>query len=361
MRILDRALACADDSCCTTIGVQRLVRMLSASTAEVGRLNASLPTDFFERRSVMKQDCEAVANFGKKISAALFEYEADCFRIQSGGGNCTFKLFLGQPWDEMVDTPFDWTGQGLLSCNNSDGAYGDFNVNSSFRCAFCSSSTLRESPNATCVSPAMIRMTVCPSEVWWPQGISSALRALSMCQSDSQDCSRLCYGHTNWNGTLASVERKGLVPLLREEARQQGRQVSLFLSLERMKQVLLPLDEVVKVCSTNLQCPDETITGRLNVTTNVCMRASHNSSHSCRDYSGAMKDLVASAPEVLTEYNRTIDSFCPPTLGTASECERKLEEYGALCKLSAFSNFCKRQRQYLKEYPKSVGKVGMFV
>ena len=163
--------------------------MLNAS-ADVSKLNASLPAEFFEKRAVMQQDCSAVASSGRNLALALVDYQADCFRVTNGGANCSLKQALGEPWDHLLDTPFQWSGIGLQSCfsaanSNAAGVFGDYNMNSSYKCAFCTLQTTTSDSYSSgsndsfkCATPAMIRLSVCPSEAWWPHATQAALDTL---------------------------------------------------------------------------------------------------------------------------------------------------------------------------------------
>jgi len=138
----------------------------------------------------MQQDCEALSDFGKNVSAALFEYHADCFRFVYGGANCTLKKALGQPWDHLLDTPFEWTGAGLQSCaglqSNTSAPlsleYGDFVADTSYKCSVCAANDGAAPRGSSCATPAMVRLAVCPAEVWWPRVVRAASDVLAMCQ-----------------------------------------------------------------------------------------------------------------------------------------------------------------------------------
>jgi hypothetical protein len=160
-------------------------------------------------------DCSASDIYGKQIAAKLFEYEADCFRIMHAGSNCTLKLELGEPWDKLLDTPFVWSSPGLQRCNPElNISFGDFNANTSFQCAFCrqvflfplkkyvffpglstnththtryaylrNDSSKYVGDDNACASSAMVRLSVCTSEVWFSNATSAALDTFALCQS----------------------------------------------------------------------------------------------------------------------------------------------------------------------------------
>ncbi len=337
--------------------------MLETWASEISKLNASLPPDFLDRRAVMQKDCEAVAGFGKHISVALFEYHADCFRIVNGGANCTLKRALGQSWDQLLDTPFEWSGAGLKSCrsNTSSGtnasnssapssslqlSYGDFQADNSYKCAVCSGN---DAAGSTCATPAMVRLTVCPAEVWWPRATSAAVDTLSMCQSNPH-CAFLCYGHEAWNRTRIEVGENGRVDDLRKLSLRLGRQTALFHTLHAVKRVVRPLDEVVEMCGASPDCRDgPPILGRSqNTTTNVCARIyAPESTRGCPDYSRVLRALVEAAPVLLEpQYNTTPDQFCAAR-ANAAVCQSKLNKYIRDCAESKFQGFCRRQAEYL--------------
>lgn len=335
--------------------------MLNTSESEISKLNASLPPDFLERHAVMQQDCEAVAGFGKNISVALFEYHADCFRIVNGGANCTLRRALGQSWDQLFDTPFEWSGAGLKSCdsrsnrsNTMNGtnalsssplSYGDFQADNSYKCAVCSGSV---AAGSTCATPAIVRLTVCPTEVWWPRATSAAVDALSMCQSNPH-CAFLCYGHDAWNRTRIEVGENGRVDALRKLSLRQGRQTALFHTVHAVKRVVRPMAEVVEMCGASPDCRDgPALFGRVNTTTNVCARIyPSDSTRGCPDYSRVLRALAEAAPVLLEpQYNMTPDQFCAAR-SPAAACQSKLIEYGRDCAKTEFRGFCRRQAEYL--------------
>ena len=158
----------------------------------------------------MRDDCRKVAKVGKNISAALHDYHADCFRISNGGANCSLKLLLGGAWDELLSTPFVWAGVGFQACESREGQNStqrqNYTLNKVLECAFCSepASLGMNGGMPICATPALVRLTVCPSQVWWPDAITAAMDVMRTCQS-SEACSSLCYGHKDWNNTKTKV------------------------------------------------------------------------------------------------------------------------------------------------------------
>ena len=224
-----------------------LVRLLEDQAAEAGALNAPLPAGFLERRAVAREDCGAVAGIGRNLTAALLEYQADCFRIWEGAARCSLKQSIGAPWDQVLDTPFNWTGSGLVACPANSTSLGDYNATTSFKCAFCGASAVYGAKSTVCASPALVRLSVCPVEAWWPAALWSAQHMLSVCQSNAA-CSSLCYGFDEWNRTRTHVEKTTLLPLLRDAAGRHGREATPTEAIRRLRSVLLPLDEVAQQC-----------------------------------------------------------------------------------------------------------------
>jgi hypothetical protein len=355
--------------------------MLSTSISEMSKLNASLPPEFLEKSSVMQEDCEAVAGLGKSISVALFEYHADCFRIVRGGANCTLKRALGEPWDHLLDTPFEWSGAGLKSCSSIPNisaplSYGDFQANTSYKCAVCSGEWdggRNDAAGSRCATPAMVRLTVCPAEVWWQRATSAAVDTLSMCQSNPH-CAFLCYGHEAWNHTRSEVGKKGLLDALRDLSVRRGRQTALFYTVHAIKRVVRSLDEVVEMCGASPTCRDGELAfissklvsgGGFDVSQSVCARVYQSESKGgCPDYSRVFRALAEAAPVILeAQYNSTADQFCPARASVAvSACARKLDEYSRMCARTDLRAFCKRQHQFLNlvNYPPPAGAGRIF-
>jgi hypothetical protein len=277
-----------------------LVRLLRG--AETDKLNAPLPPKFFDSRSAVSEECAKIESVGKKIAAGLVEYQADCFRILHGGANCSLKLQLPGIWDDLLDTPFDWTGKGLQSCQDFRAEFGDYTVDSTYKCSFCSDANGTQ-PKA-CASPALVRLSVCASEAWWPDAAAAAYEAISMCQS-SDICASLCYGYTSWNATKREAA-ENILPTLGAGGATRGRAAaSVIDALGLVKRYLLPIGDVVDVCVSDQNCPDTSLVGAVNVTTNVCKV-------SCPAYAQTMTKLTSAAGLLLpAEYGKTLDDFCP--------------------------------------------------
>ncbi len=276
-----------------------LVRLLREE--DIDRLIAPLPPKFFHNRSAVSEECAQIAGVGKKIAAGLVEYQADCFRILHGGANCSLKLQLGGIWDDLLDTPFDWTGKGLQSCKDYSAAFGDYTVDSTYKCSFCSDANGTQ-PTA-CASPALVRLSVCASEAWWPEAAAAAYEAISMCQS-SASCASLCYGYTSWNTTRREAAKNKL-PTLGAGGAPSRAKASLIDALVLVKRYLLPIGDVVDVCVADQNCPDKSLVTTVNVTTNVC-------DVSCPAYAQTMQKLTSAADLLLpAEYGATLESFCP--------------------------------------------------
>jgi hypothetical protein len=311
---------------------------------------------------------------------ALFEYHADCFRIVRGGANCTLKRALGEPWDHLLDTPFEWSGAGLKSCSSIPNisaplSYGDFQANTSYKCAVCSGGGYVggiDAAGSRCATPAMVRLTVCPAEVWWQRATSAAVDTLSMCQSNPH-CAFLCYGHEAWNHTRSEVGKKGLVDALRDLSVRRGRQTALFYTLHAVKRVVRSLDEVVEMCGASPTCRDGEhgfISSRLisgggfDVSQSVCARVYQSESKGgCPDYSRVFRALAEAAPVILeAQYNSTADQFCPTRASVAvSACARKLDEYSRMCARTDLRAFCKRQHLFLHlNFPPPAGAGRIF-
>jgi len=339
----------ADNPAACELSRELLLRLLEDRAAEADALSAPLPAGFFERRAVARQDCGAVESIGRNITAALLEYQADCFRIWAGGARCSLKRSLGAPWDQLLDTPLNWTGAGLGACEangTADGAsggeFGDYTANTSFKCAFCGASAAWGSVDANdCASPAIVRLSVCPVEAWWPAALSVAQDALSICQSDAA-CASLCYGFDEWNRTQSHVARQALLPLLLDAAGRRGREVPLTEAVDLVRSVLVPLDEVAQQCWQNPKCADDSVTGSINVTSHLCA--------SCPAYPAAMASLVGAAGGLLpSEYARQLSAYCPSRTPAARRCEAALEDYAHLCESHRYWDLCRRQTRVMRD------------
>jgi len=151
-------------------------------------------------RSALKQ---APDNFDFRVSLTRMI-------LRGAGANCSLTS-LGDNWDRLLTSPSGWTGLGFPACGEG-GHHTRPSIDlSSHRNASASQLRLPERGSGGCVAPAAVRLSVCPSQAWWPQAAAAALDLVSVCQS-REACARICYGHRAWNASTLKVVRSRWPP-----------------------------------------------------------------------------------------------------------------------------------------------------
>ena len=98
----------------------------------------------------------------------------------------------------------------------------------------------------------------------------------------------------------------------------------------------------------NPKCADTSVTGSINVTSNICMLASDRGAlppaASCPAYPAAMASLVEASGGLLpSEFARKLSAYCPSNTASAIKCETQLQAYAYMCESRHYWHLCRRQ------------------